>query len=446
MEKEIKILIGMSLGKKNYYGPDDLSTILNLKYTEGIYPYLRKLQSKNFIIKINHGEYTLNMDNPKVQDIIFLSNIVGKKAEILFTKHTKIVLEKFSNNPIIEKRKLPQKSLKLIKDIANNTKIIHPLEDRYFIACWEETTKKILNFFDITIKFDEDDFKHSVTKYYSSIPNTSTPVDDENQKKLRSENMQAYLSNKDYILDKLKNIEFSSLVVLKLFTENKKKEFVDNPFNITAKINDWKMKYIYNTDRIEGNPLTMQEVKTILTYGGLSAENDKKAVLETINSRTALDNIFDTHNELTLEFIKKIHIATQFNIDPEAGQYKKKENCVTDNEGYILDTTTPAEFVESRIDMLIKWYHENKGRLNPLVLASIFHNQFVYIHPFNDGNGRVARLIFNFILIKNGFFPIIFYNDDKQKYYSLLRHSKTGDIKPFVNYCLELYRSQLEDF
>ena len=81
-----------------------------------------------------------------------------------------------------------------------------------------------------------------------------------------------------------------------------------------------------------------------------------------------------------------------------------------------------------------------------MVLATVVHNQFVYIHPFNDGNGRVARLLFNFILIKKGFFPIIFYNDEKQKYYSYLRSAKSGDIKQFVSYVLELYRTQLEEF
>jgi antitoxin component HigA of HigAB toxin-antitoxin module len=446
MEREIKILIGMILGRKDSYAPFELSAILNLKYIEGIYPYLRELQTKNFITKTSRGEYSLNQENPKIQDILLITNIVGKTAEILFTKHTKSVLEKFSNNPIIKKSKLPQNSLKLIKDIASNTKILHHIDHSYFIACWEETTKRILDFFDIPIKFDEEEFKHRVTKYYSSIPNVNIPSDDESQKQLRLLNMEAYLANKDYILDKLKDTDFSFLIVAKILTDKKKAEYSKNPFEITAKINEWKLKYIYNTDRIEGNPLSMQDVKTILTTGGILAEKDKKAVLETINSRTALDNIFDTTNELTIDFIKKLHIATQFGIDAEAGQYKKKENCITDNQNTLIDTTTPAQFVEQRMNLLIKWYNDNKNKLNPLVLASIVHNQFVFIHPFNDGNGRVARLLFNFILIKYSFFPIIFHNDDKQKYYSYLRYTKSGDIKQFITYCLELYRTQLEEF
>jgi Fic family protein len=190
----------------------------------------------------------------------------------------------------------------------------------------------------------------------------------------------------------------------------------------------------------------MQDVKTILTVGSISVEQDKKAVLETVNSRTALDNIFDVTNELTIDFIKRLHLATQIGIDEKAGEYKQKENCITDTSGTLIDTTTPVEFVEKRMESLVNWYNQNKNKLHPFVLATIFHNQFVYIHPFNDGNGRVSRLLFNFILIKNGFFPIIIYNDEKHKYYNYIRSSKRGDIKEFVSYCLDLYRSQVDEF
>ena len=446
MEKELKILIEMCLQGKDAYSPSSLASFLHLKYTEGVYPYLKRLENKNFIVSLHRGEYSLNKQNEKVEDIIFITNMAGKRAEILFTKHAKKVLEKFSNEPLLKRSKLPKKSLELIKDIANHTRIIHPINGSYFISSWEEPTKRLLNFFDITIKFDEEEFKHNITKYYSQLPNTSSPADDAQQKELKSLNMEGYLSNKDYILDKLKELDFNFLAFARTLTDSKKREFSDNPFSITSKITDWKANYIYNTDRIEGNALTMEQVKTILTTGGLKVEQDKKFVLETINSRTALDNIFDTTNELTIEFIKKLHIATQWGIDPDVGKYKMKENCITDSWNKLIDTTTPAEFVGIRLESLMRWYNDNKDKLHPFVLAAVFHNQFVYIHPFNDGNGRVSRLIFNFILIKHGYFPIIFYNDEKEKYYSYIRGSKTGDMRYFVSYCFELYRTQLGEF
>ena len=141
-----------------------------------------------------------------------------------------------------------------------------------------------------------------------------------------------------------------------------------------------------------------------------------------------------------------MNFATQQGIGEFAGQYKMEDNCITDEDKNLIDNTTPPRFVEERMDSLVEWYNKNKTSFHPLVLAIIVHNQFVYVHPFDDGNGRVARLLFDFILIKHGYFPIIFFNEQKTKYYNHIRSSRLGDIRYFVFYCLDLYREQLEVF
>ncbi len=450
MDKEIKLIIEMFVENKNSYTSNELASFLNIKFTNGVYPYIKNLLEMEFISKVGKGEYSLNEYHNKIKNIKFVVNIFGKNSEILFTEDSKQILQNFCKNPIIHKKQLSKNKLSQIKKISEKTNIIHSIKEKgknesYFISCWEEPVIQLLDFFDIKLNFDKEDFKHNVVKYYSSIKNTNSPLDEKAQKELKILNMEAYISGRDFVLDKLKQVDFSFLSIAKILTDKKNKEFT-NPFLITSKITDWKMKYIYNTDKIEGNPLSMQEVKTILTVGALSVEKDKKAVLETVNSRTALDNIFETSNELTVDFIQKLHLATQQGIDDLAGEYKNMENCITDNDGHLIDNTTPFQFVGKRMDSLIEWHNKNKEKIHPFVLAVIVHNQFVYIHPFNDGNGRVARLLFNFILIKNGFFPIIFYNDEKHKYYSYIRASKRGEIKDFISYALDLYRTQLDQF
>lgn len=450
MNKEIEILIEMCLKEKAEYDTYELSSFINLKFSEGVYPYLKKLLNNNFLLKSSKGKYSLNKENEKVKDILLLTELFGKDSKILFTNNTKRVLEKFSNNPILTKSKLPKNNLDAIKIIAHKTKLIHFKKEQnseiFFIASWEETTKKILHFFDIKLNFDEEEYKNKMIKFFSTMPNTNSPLEEKDQQELKRINLEYYLSGQDLIIDKLTEVDFSFLVIAKLLTDKKNKEYANNLFAITNKINHWKMLYIYNTDKIEGNPLTLPEVKKILTFGALKIDQDKKEVLETVNSRTALDNIFDTNNDFNIDFIKKLHLATQNGIGDNVGEFKKKENCITDDEHNLIDRTTPSEFVEVRMKSLVDWYHKNKSKLHPFVLASVVHNQFVYIHPFDDGNGRVARLLLNFILIKNGFFPIIFYNDEKQNYYSYLRQGKAGNIKPFVNYCLTIYRTQIEEF
>lgn len=258
-------------------------------------------------------------------------------------------------------------------------------------------------------------------------------------------NMQYYIEGKDFILNKLKNTESTETTVLDILTKEKIKRLT-NPFEMTRKINEWKIRYVYNTDKIEGNELTYDEVKTGLTKGWGGIKKEKKDILETENSKKAIEIIFDTHNELNQEFIRHLHLITQQGIDQNAGNYKEEDNCVIDLNGSLLDNTTPPKFVAERLNDLLRWYFENEKRLHPVTLASVFHNQFAYIHPFSDGNGRVARLLLNFILIKHAFFPVIIQNDEKHKYYTALRQSKDGDIKPSIIYLSDIYRTQLELF
>jgi len=449
MNKEIQLLIKICRTNRLEFNPDELAALLNLKFREGVYPYLRRLEEQNFLAKESRRTYKLNEHNEKVKIIKFLLNLFGNNADILFSVHTQRILERFSANPLLKASQLPHHNLKKIRDIARKTRIIHTTRegnsDIYFIRSWEEPVKKLLDFFDIKLKFDEDAFKNYIIKSYSAFTGKQAHLVDEKQQELAKLNIQYYLEGKDFILNKLKNIESTETAILDILTKEKLKRFT-NPFEITKKINEWKIKYVYNTDKIEGNALTFEEVTTGLTKGWEGIKKEKKDILETENSKKAIENIFDTAHELTLDFIKLLHSITQQGIDENAGNYKAEENCIIDSNGTLVDNTTPMQFVDERLKDLIKWYSENEKRFHPFVLASIFHNQFVYIHPFSDGNGRVSRLLLNFILIKHAFFPVIIYNDEKHKYYSALRQSKDGDIKQSIIFLSDIYRTQLELF
>ena len=449
MNKEIQLLIKICKVNKLEFSVDELATLLNLKFREGVYPYVKKLQEQGYLTKERRGLFKLNDHNEKVKIIKFLQNLFGNNAEILFTIHTKRILEKFSAATFFKASQLPQHNLRKIKDIAKKTKIIYVTKegnsDIYFIRIWETPVKKLLDFFNIKIQFDEELFKNHVIKHYSAFTGKQAHLADEKQQELAQLNMQYYLEGKDFVIDKLKNIDLAETAVLDVLTKEKLKRFT-NPFEIMKKINEWKLKYVYNTDKIEGNALTFEEVTAGLTKGWEGIKKEKKDILETENSKKAIENIFDTTQELSLEFIKFLHLITQQGIDHNAGNCKIEENCIIDANGTLLDNTTPAKFVEERLKDLIRWYSENQRKLHPIVLATIFHNQFVYIHPFEDGNGRVSRLLLNFILIKHAYFQVIIYNDEKHKYYSALRNSKGGDMKPTVMFLSDIYRTKLELF
>ena len=93
---------------------------------------------------------------------------------------------------------------------------------------------------------------------------------------------------------------------------------------------------------------------------------------------------------------------------------------------------------------MISWYKENKRKFRPLVLAAILHDQFEYIHPFQDGNGRAGRLLLNFILLRNGYPPINISLDDRAEYYRTLQeYEKKQNVRPTVEFLVEQYEKTL---
>jgi len=82
---------------------------------------------------------------------------------------------------------------------------------------------------------------------------------------------------------------------------------------------------------------------------------------------------------------------------------------------------TPAPYVKTDMELLLKWFNDNKNKLHPLVIASVLHHKFEKIHPFMDGNGRTGRMLLNFILMKSNYPPLIILNKERKEYLDALR-------------------------
>ncbi|MFH0808750.1 MAG: Fic family protein [archaeon] len=448
-KKELIILLNMSMENKDSYTTEEIRDFLEIAYVEGIYPYLRSM--KGLIHKKSKGRYSLIKTNPKIIALEIVTRVYRENSIILVNQDMQKLLFKFKKEPIISEKRFNTKELQVVRKVIDKTHIMHDVdldkkEKGFFIEVYSQPVKALLDFFEVYVDYSPEELQLAIKKHYSNMPNTNVPPSAEEQAELRKMNIDFYLKGGDNVIDKLRKLEFDYLKQIDPLTESKKSCSEKNIFDFTTKLDNWKLNYIFNTDKIEGNILSIQDVKTILTVGDSKILDKKKEILETMNSKTALDRIFNTNYELDEDFIKKLNLATQNGISETAGEYKILENCLTNSSDDIIDYTTPAKFVKERMDRMMEWYHKNKEKLHPFVLATVIHTQFVATHPFDDGNGRVARLIFNFVLIKNGYFPVIFYNSDKQEYYSNIRRSKYGDISSFLNYALQLYRNQIEEF
>jgi len=198
------------------------------------------------------------------------------------------------------------------------------------------------------------------------------------------------------------------------------------------------VEWTYNSNAIEGNTLTLSETKVVLegiTIGGKSVVEH----LETINHREAILFIEDLvleKEELTEWKLKNIHSLILKEIDNKnTGKYRK-ENVLISGAKHI----PPKHFeLDYLMQKLIKEYDQNWQHFHPVVRATLLHGEFVKIHPFIDGNGRTARLLLNFELMKYGYTPIIIKNEQKVSYYDALDIAHTTmNYGPFLKLVSEL--------
>ena len=116
------------------------------------------------------------------------------------------------------------------------------------------------------------------------------------------------------------------------------------------------------------------------------------------------------------------------------GHYKKMPNHVLQANGKIHKYVEPTH-VAAQMHQLCQWLNTaKKEKINPIIISAIAHYNFVRIHPFDDGNGRGARLLMNLILIAHKLSPAIIRNEDRREYFNLLTQADSGDLMPFIVY------------
>ncbi len=192
------------------------------------------------------------------------------------------------------------------------------------------------------------------------------------------------------------------------------------------------VEWTYNSNAIEGNTLTMSETRVVLegnTIGGKSMIEH----LEVINHREAIlliDDLVSNKEPLSEWNIKNIHALILKEIDNEnAGKYRT-ENVVISGAKHIPPKHYEISYLMQK---LIAEYQNEWQKYHPVVRAILLHGEFVKIHPFIDGNGRTARLLLNFELMKNGYTPIIIKNENQAQYYEVLDLAHTMmNYGPFI--------------
>lgn len=226
------------------------------------------------------------------------------------------------------------------------------------------------------------------------------------------------------------------------FLETIKKEFSKEPKeNYENRYESFCSLFTYDSTGIEGNTLTLSETSRLLFEGIVPSTKFLREINEVLNHKMAFDYLLTYNKELTKEFILDLHHLVVMNTLREdlikyTGRYRKSQVFI----GGVIPPN--ASEVPNRVASLLRWHSKNKNKLNPLVLATYFHTEFERIHPFVDGNGRVGRLLINFILHRNNL-PMI--NIPKKRrfvYYEALRKAHQGNYRPFIDLLIGLLKKE----
>lgn len=211
-------------------------------------------------------------------------------------------------------------------------------------------------------------------------------------------------------------------------------------------------EWTYNSNRIEGNTLTLQETQLILEEGITVKGKSLREHFEAVNHHDAIgfvEELAQENAQVSSRNALDIHALVLQKIEKDfagrlrtAGVRILKANFVPPN----------AQKVPDLIDELFDWTNTEGANLHPVVRATIFHHRFVWIHPFFDGNGRTVRLLMNLMLMRAGFPPAIILSNDRKKYYAALNAANLGDYSKLMllmlqatERSLDIYLSHLND-
>ena len=206
----------------------------------------------------------------------------------------------------------------------------------------------------------------------------------------------------------------------------------------------YRIGLTWTSNALEGNSLTESETKVLIEDGLTVGGKPLRDMFEAVDHAKAYDYMFTLlgNKEIEEKDILYLHKLFYHNIDEEfAGRYRDIPVFISGSNYPV----TKVENIQSEIDDICEWISRKRERFHPVEFAALLHKKFVFIHPFKDGNGRVARLLMNTALIQDGYIPALIAPILRSEYISLLEKAHEDD-KPFINFIAERELESQKDF
>ena len=209
-----------------------------------------------------------------------------------------------------------------------------------------------------------------------------------------------------------------------------------------------KINSVHSSVAIENNPLSLEQVKDVIN--GKLVIGEQKDIQEVKNAYKAYEMLKDI-NPYSIDDLKKVHGVMTFLVEEVSGEFRTSSEGVFDDNGNCIFVCPPGDRVNSLMNDLFEWLNENKDTIHPLILSSIFHYEFVFIHPFTNGNGRTVRLWQNSILYKwkdiFEYLPIEskIHKYQDEYYDSIAKCHKNANSNVFIEFMLKMIDETLDE-
>jgi Fic family protein len=250
--------------------------------------------------------------------------------------------------------------------------------------------------------------------------------------------------NNDWILNGFKDeLSYKDHEKLNKLTKSYKK-YIES-FDKISYENEKKKclsKIISNSNAIEGSTMNIKDTYNYLFEDVIPKKTTKKELNMASNLIKAWNYVSLNKNRFPkIEDLLILHklINQDIEDDRTLGKFKKIQNYVGDS------STTSFLFVEDKMIKLFEWIKKAFYKMDDFEVIFQSHVQFEIIHPFIDGNGRVGRLLINWLLMYKNKLPLIIQNKNRSEYLSAINNSRRGKIEAISKFCFKEYINEYED-
>lgn len=215
--------------------------------------------------------------------------------------------------------------------------------------------------------------------------------------------------------------------------------------SLLAQIKEYyRIGLTYTSNALEGNTLTESETKVVLEEGITIGGKRLIEHLEAIGHSDAYTHLYELikANDITLDDINRLHYLFYYRIDQEnAGRYRKVKAYITGSQYPLPLPTLLQDLMDELPNQLGKWRKE----YHPVHVAALLHKEFVFIHPYIDGNGRVARLLMNLFLLQEGYEIALIPPIMRSEYFRALEKAHKDD-SDFLLFIANMVREAQQDY